>query len=243
MMCTVTVGVYRYTASHHIVLDADSLCPAGGPRAVTVVLVDGTDRLSRPQAAHARHEVGAALNAMTTGELLQIYLVGAGESSWLTPVFSKCHPGNGDDVNALVANPRRAERRWTEQYTRPLTQVLDSLFEGEEGARSPLLEAIQSVALQSFGTPGHAVPRRLIVISDLLQHSDLISHYRALPTFSQWRSTSAYSHALAELDAVRIDIHYVLRGHARQTPAHQRFWADYLTAQGARLERFNPISG
>ena len=78
---------------------------------------------------------------------------------------------------------------------------------------------------------------RLILVSDMLQHTDGASHYRGLTAFDAFRETSFYKKIRADLRFVEIDIFYVHRDTKKkiQGAIHVNFWRNFFVDQGGVL--------
>jgi hypothetical protein len=96
--------------------------------------------------------------------------------------------------------------------------------------QSPLLEtAVRELRQQDFR---YAKQRRLVLISDMVQHSDLFSQYkRGRPKADDLADMNA------DMQGDEIRIHYIRRPslHRIQTAAHRRFWTSYFTNAGAHV--------
>ena len=90
--------------------------------------------------------------------------------------FSLCNPGRGDQVNALFRNPEQIEERFNEKFDKPLEDILEDLIEPKEAPNSPVLEAMARLA-QTEAFSDRAPARRIVIISDMLQNSDVFTAY------------------------------------------------------------------
>lgn len=147
---------------------------------------------------------------------------GGGLSDW---IMSSCKP--------TVA---KAENR---EFRRRLAQVLVGMLKDKQAyPRSEILRTLDSVARTYRGRG----LKRLIVFSDLLEHSDVLS-YTALTEAQPARNlrTVAEQRLLAPLRGVQVDMFGFGRGHdpgrkALPRPVENRihdFWALYLRDSGA----------
>src|SRR5690606_34075213 len=109
---------------------------------------------------------------------------------------------------------------------------------------SPILESIQSVALTSFARAPDR-PRRLVVISDMLQHTEDLSHYRGEHNFLAFRASPRWRRLRPDLAGVEVEIFYVWRdtGLDVQGASHVQFWRDVITEAGGRLVRVEALEG
>jgi len=87
-----------------------------------------------------------------------------------------CNPGRGDQVNALFRNPAQIEERFNEKFNQPLETILEDLVEPKEAPNSPVLEALARLG-QTDAFSNRAPARRIVMISDMLQNSDVFTIY------------------------------------------------------------------
>lgn len=209
----------------------------------TVVLVDKTDPLTpaQQQALHAR--LSSLKGEVAEGERLSIFYIDAEQG--LSPVvFSRCNPGDATSANPLYENPQMIQTTYNAFFGAPLDGVIQELGRGGGAPRSPILEAIGSLASE-LTVPGdwpadaRAPERRLVLVSDLLQHMPPdysqygVSAPLDYPAFAQ----SAYGQQRRpSLSGVDVEILYLLRagaGGLAQGPEHLSFWNALFTDAGA----------
>jgi len=223
--------------------DAKTLCPQDRPFDRTVVIVDKTDRLSPAQGLFLKAEVLRLRDGMKTFDKLSIYILNEANMAVPVPAFELCNPGSGADANELYQNPKKLKRRFDERFGRPLEAVIETLLIGEKASSSPVMEMIKNVAFaEKFNDdkPG----KRLILISDMLQHTAVFSHYRDPPDFLKFSQSDQYRRVQVPLPGVDIQIIYFFRdGQARrQSSKHIVFWEQYFQSMGASVSevRYGP---
>ncbi|GAA3262647.1 hypothetical protein GCM10020258_27180 [Sphingomonas yabuuchiae] len=133
-------GLYLYAGRSNPALDTDTLCPSGGPTAVTAVVVDVTDPASKVTQAAIRSRVLAAADDLPRFGMLKIFAAGSDESALLQPLFAKCNPGTKADVDQLTSSPELVQKRHDEQFERPLAKALDGVLDVPKSDASPILE-------------------------------------------------------------------------------------------------------
>ncbi len=245
ILAVVAIGIISRRSM--VPIDQTTLCRTDQPPpSVLAILVDVTDELSALERTQVFNAIERIQQDLPTHGLLEVYMLGETPQVAATPRVSVCNPGRGADMNALYQNPKLAEQRWKHAFHEPVTAALAEVTQATDATQSPIMESIRSVAVALFGRPEFdAADRRLVVVSDLLQHSPLASHYRGVPDFEQFRSTSAFAAASAPLAGIRVDILYISRpGSARlQTREHIGFWEAYFAANGADLQSVKRIHG
>ena len=228
-------------------LHPETFCPQdGSPHAVTAVLIDTTDPLNPVQRTSLMHEVEELIADIQRYGALQLYAVEPMEEYPPKPVFLKCNPGRVEEISGWVENPRIVERQWRTGFRKPLEEVLDQMFCSSGSADSPILESIQWVTVNALSGPNLSqIPRRLVVISDLLQHTNGLSFYKGVVKFATFAKTRKYQRIHASLEGVSVDLLRMRRDIpvGVQEQALIRFWKDYFDAQGADYVRIVNLDG
>lgn len=156
--------------------DADTLCIAGVIPPHRVVIIDKTDRYSAQQAAAIERIILTERDNMAIGERLSLFELDASGRLADTNEFSLCNPGSGDQVNPLYRNPERIQARYESLFDAPLQRALADLVVPKDAPQSPILEAL--AALTQNETMGQTVPgRRIVLVSDMLQNSEIFTVY------------------------------------------------------------------
>jgi hypothetical protein len=243
---TLAAGAYVYaTAARPPALDPSSLCPADGPRSITVVLLDSTDDIQDI----AKREVKSALLDMA--ETLPAY--GLLEMRLLDPgipggksIFARCNPGDGSGLSEYTANPRLAKKRWMEGFRQPLEEALDAGFHPAPGATSPIMETVQRIAVDRFtGRLADDIPKSLVLVSDMLEHEGDYSQYSGDLSYARYKASRAYRKVQTDLHGAEVTIYYIQRTTARpiNSAEHIRFWAEWIRDNKGRLKQANKLQG
>jgi hypothetical protein len=231
----------------HVPTDSQTLCPTDRPVAgLTVILLDASDAFSEGQLLQIKNALARVRDQMPRFGLLEMYTLSAGDERLVKPVFHLCQPGTGADLNALYQNPQLAKERWEKGFKDKLDGELNQLLHAPDEATSPIFEAIQATAVRSFGDPAYdEVPKRLIVISDLIQNvPGKQSQYKGLPSFEAFKTSPYFSQVRADLEKVQVDLYYLNRsGSHVQGINHIQFWDQYFAAQGATVRGVERIFG
>jgi hypothetical protein len=123
--------------------------------------------------------------------------------------------------------------------------VTDAVSAGK-ATSSPIMETIAGIAATDLATPAaRQAPRRLIILSDMLQHSDIASHYRVQPVVEKFKNTANYNRVRVDLTGIDVTIFYIDRARSAGIAwdEHIKFWEQFFDAQGAVLERVRRIPG
>jgi len=222
--------------------DAETLCLTDVKPAHTVLVIDKTDLYSPDQRQGIYNLVLAARERLDVGERLSLYELDE-RGRFRDSRFSLCNPGQGSQINPLYRNPARVQARYEAQFEAPLREVLVDLVEPKEAPESPILEALARLANQ--GSFDLATPnRRVILVSDMLQNSDLFTVYgRARGPFPD--RLPAPGIVAAELDdrygsslrGVRIEVFLIPREgwETEQSGPLQTYWSEVFSQLGVRV--------
>lgn len=216
-------------------LDKD-LCQRGGqPPAHAVMLLDPTDPLSPSQVQALRNEIRNRKEALRVGERLSILEISPdGDGPVARVLFSKCRPRDGTDAQALTENKRQLQKRYREQFEEPFEKVVAGIKVGSHADTSPLLASLYQIAtMRSFASGGRRI---LIIISDLLELSQVMTQYRSPYRFSDPQvQESLYvkgvKGALAGVDVLVLE-RTDNKTRQYQTAMHENFWREYMDFAG-----------
>ena len=227
-------------------LDSQGCPKESGPTREVVLIIDTSDPLNEKHKAELERvmremtEPGASGRhdrlAVRKGERLNIYLLGTDVSPTI-PVAEICNPGGNPQergiLDDLTTGKLITNWRW-EQFVK-VTQDLFPVQESEPHPTSPILETISVVTARhapSSRALDDVEPTHLIVISDLLQHTDKLSQYSTYPTPNTLRGELS-----TDLSNVVVSLFRLERDKYRefQTPEHYYWWADWVEAMGGRV--------
>lgn len=240
-----TGGFLYFKSQSERVRTDEALCPTDkGPSSVTVLLLDMSEEFTEPQRLKIANELERIKKDIPRFGLIEAYAVDQGERV-PKPVVHVCNPGTGEDLNRLYQNPELARARWKE-FSQELNTELDRLMGRPASPTSAIFEAVQSTALRTFNRQEYeGVPKRLVLVSDLLQNvPSKMSHYQGTPPFGEFQRTPYFSEVRADLADVTVTVLYLVRPRAPQKwPDHYQFWEQYFLAQGAEVDRVEPVYG
>ena len=244
----IAVGlIYAYVRTNESEkkIDEQTLCPVDGAEGLTVVLIDRTDPLSAVQREDLLRHLDQLKASLPIRTAVEVYSIGADQGDLLKPEGHRlCNAGRAADVDALTRNPRLTEKRWRERYSRPLDELFERMTQSATSPRSPIMEAIQSVAVTAFGRlPERASYRRLVIASDMLQNSDVLSQYGKVIAFDQFKQLSPYRRVRTDLKGIEVEIWYIGGRSPQQGKQHIEFWQQYFADNGGSLVRVSSIQG
>jgi hypothetical protein len=159
--------------------DSITFCEAETVSATTVLLIDKTGGFSPNQKRILMRAVEAEIEKLETDKRLTVYEVDDGLYEGLSkPVFDRCRPKDGTDVNQLVENREMIEKSFNEDFLDKIQLITSTLDEKSDAKISPIIESLSDISTL-YKIDSHINVERLVVISDLLQHSPDISFYKS----------------------------------------------------------------
>jgi hypothetical protein len=168
----------------------------------------------------------------------------AGQTS--RSVFARCNPGDGKGLSEWTANPVLARKRWVESFRGPVAEAVSGSLTAPNAKSSPIMAAIQSLAVDRFtGRAAAGGNRKLVVISDMIEYETDYSQYTGDLSFQRYKNSIAYRKYSTDLHGADVTIYYVQRLTRRpvNTVAHVRFWTDWFSDNNGRVKEIVRLQG
>lgn len=233
--CFVIVGGFGYAAfslAGKSQTDEATLCHKEGAQNVTVILLDLTDPLTKTQHARLKTILQEEVRNSTTDTMISFGVVSEDSDNWGAR-FAKCKPETGETASALYANPRQISDRYDREFTQPMQVKLAEAITGQAENQSPIMEALQSLISQTpdfTRVKGH---RKVIIVSDMLQHSGILSFYRG-QGWEYFAKNNGADRLAGNLKKVSVEIFRIPRT-GPSIPSKKfadDFWFHYFERQG-----------
>lgn len=240
----ISVLYYKAVLSHRA-LDKVTLCPAA-PDSVTAVLVDVTDPMNLPQKQDFLNQLDVLINQVPRYGKLVVVKVDPISDRLLTPVIVRCNPGSANDVSDISGNPAKLEAMRREGFLKPVQAAFTELTRASDAPRSPILESMQSINLTELQRGvSKGAQRRLIVASDLLQHTADVSFYKRMPEPEEFISSLEFSRLRTDLRGTDVELWMLQRKDSKSTQPRKLpdLWERIIDAEGGRLVRVYTVSG
>jgi hypothetical protein len=241
-------GGLWWLKSKRIDIVESTLCPKSGPRAVHALLIDRTDPVTGQQGLEIKQHIDRLTKDPRTGQRFDFYTVEGDTQKVLEPVLEICSPGQGKDANEIYENPGKIQKRFETRFAEVLTRTVSDLLKESTKPSSPIIESIRAASISSFGPFGDSeIPVELTIISDMVQHSALNSHFRNVPNFKELSRTQSWRSLQPDLRGANVVVLYLLRptavrsGVPIQNRGHQLFWEELISGSNGRLVSFQPI--
>lgn len=208
----------------------------------TALVIDATDSFSATQSILVKKEIEAMLETSVVDEKITLFVLGENVSDNIDR-FSICNPGDGSDKSELTSNKRMLRQKWEALFYQRVVDAVDNLT-GEHNARqSPILEMVKFVSVKTM-YDSSALEKRIIIVSDMLHHTQEYSQYRQKPDYKSFEGTSYALGQKPYLSGVDTTILYLVRPQdmVRQNRGHIRFWESYVAANGGIISRVKTIN-
>lgn len=219
----------------------DQLCPSeSGPSREVIVLLDTSDPLTKKHQAEfrriLREMVSPALSgrhgglAVRKGERVTLYVLNS-SSEPVQPIDQICNPGN--DSGSLTRGGMIIEWRYNQ-----FVKVIEDQFpegESDEQPESPILETMTEITARhapSRRASDDTKPAHLIVISDLLQHTEILSHYESYPDPNSLPRELVTDLSRVEVSLFRLERH---KYSIYQTQKHYYWWSDLVESMDGKI--------
>lgn len=232
----------------------ENLCPRDTPvPRTTILLLDTSDPLTpkhEEELERIIREIQAPSSAkndlrVAPGEALVVYELPQ-ELSSFEPVFRVCnpgdHPSNWGWKQELTQGKQIALRQWQK-----FQEAVVPLFERENQAapkpQSPILETLGVLVARYSTSKRTSVDseRRsthFILFSDLLQHSETLSHYGTYPAAEDIRNHAGLRTLHTDLSDADVSLYRLERPlpvASRQSVEHYYWWTKLIESFGGRV--------
>ena len=225
-------------------VDKDTLCPKAGSWSTTVVLIDVSDPLPSVAQEDVKNQIAEEVRTIPKFGLLELRLldpkVEGGEV-----LFSRCNPGDGRDLSGIIANPEQERKRFEQGFQKPLTELLASAVQAEPADTSPIMETVQWIGVKQFAAADQQKQKpRLIVVSDMIQHSADYSLYKGNTDFERYRRSPSYEVLRSDLHQADVTVFYVNRKNMPgSADSFVEFWEQWFADNNSNLVRVKKVQG
>lgn len=250
LWAVIAMGVAGFAAAAFMTAnrptDAYTLCQSSGLKATatTLIMVDATDTFTQDQRRRLQSTVEFEREHLPEGGRLIIVSLNPDAPWEPAELVSVCNPGKGESANPLLVTRSKVEKRWQALFADPIDSAVQKSLDIATSERSPIIITLASLlARADFDT--RVVSRRLVVISDLLEHEKgVYSQLRGGDFWSAYQASPLPKTARLDLHSVSVAIDYLQRGKfaSVQGPRHQGFWQRLFKEAGASEVKFLGIA-
>ena len=213
----------------------------------TTILIDHSDKLNAIQRAGLQARLWDIVeNLPKNSHQIKIFSVDKVKENVLTPEVVLCNPGSEKEMGKYSENEKMVRKQYEEKFKKHLDETLNGILSEESASQSPIMEAVQSVAVTSFiGEKSKKIKKKLILVSDLLEHTSNFSVYGGVIVFEKYQTEEHWKSVKSDLNDVEVEIYFLHRdGELKlQNGKLRDFWIQFFENQGAKVIRFLPIEG
>lgn len=241
------VGVYIYlyiNSPKPLDLVGESACPSEGAHSFTIVLIDSSDEIPESSLKQVKAYLDDTADSLPEYGLLELRLLD-GETSGGEIIFSKCNPGDGRNLSEFDANPRLVHKKWRDSFKEPLETALKFSLKPSESDTSPIMEAIQSIALDHFTkSRTEDLDKTLIIVSDMIEHGPDYSQYDGNLSYEKYKASNASLKFRTQLKGTKAKIYFVNRLNTSiNSNDHIKFWYQWFQENGGRISIAEKLQG
>lgn len=248
---------YYFIQSNTDALDEYQCSIKNGPNEVTAIIFDKSQAYTNDQVVDIKTSFNLwlagkesnikdrpiDLDIFREGNLVQLYVTdqeSLDKTEGLSPIAQLCVPKDFRDANEWIENPAFLKKNY-DKFISTFSSTIESLTEQAEG-KSPIMETFlrisNSESFQSYSDK----PHNLLVISDMLQHSDNYSHYKSTEgpswnVFEKKLGDTVYTKI--RLKNVEVQIFWAKRQSERdkklQTKKLVDFWSEFFNEANAEV--------
>ena len=196
------------------------------------ILIDSTDEISERVARKAAIEILKEIGSLADYSMVDLYQISQ-DGNHITPLYRHCRPPTGKNADELTQNRRLLKARF-EEFQTILNTTLHSLLDQKPANQSPIIESLQSVAIEMAAVDSNS--HRILVVSDLIQHSSRLSFYRSRPSIDSYEEIlRQVGGGFADLRGTEMRFMIIPRKVPTGDKSDLRdFWMDWIDRSGVK---------
>jgi hypothetical protein len=149
-------------------------CEAGNLALHETVIGDRSDPWGASDRAILRSAIAKLGENFPTGGRLTLIAFDGGADMVPEPLFDKCRPLQGRDVNAIFTTPDKVEKVFAVSFAVPLAKTVDELTRLSNASGAPNTNLVQFIATTAaLSSRWPAERRRIRIFSDMAEHTPL----------------------------------------------------------------------
>lgn len=234
LMLTSVFGLFAAAAIHQPpATDAETGCRLDRQDpSHTIVLIDQSDPFNATDVAWVRALLDDEARALPKYGRLTLSVPNAASAYDPVTIWTGCSPGSAAAANPIFQNPKMIEQAWQSKFHAPLMAGAEAVLIDNVAPNSPLMEAMFTLGDRP-DFQGRVAARRLILVSDLMQHSKDFSMYKAGTSWEAFEE-SGLMNMRPGLEGVDVVARVVPRQeYALPLGEVKAFWQRWFTDTGA----------
>jgi len=233
---------------NRIELDPVTNCPKDidSVSSYVAVIFDKTDTYNRIQQTYLKRYFSDFRKNLSLHSKISFYVITDNDDAdaEIRPEYSICNPATGTNADSRYQNEKRMKKNWQTKFEQPLKNAITSYLTPSAANSSPIFEIFQKVALTAFPSDKKA-KKKIIIISDMLHHTDEWSHYDRPLDFDAFSKTPYSKKVSTDLQGASVEILYISREGSEniQTTKHQLFWESYIRENNGVFKKPEYVDG
>lgn len=224
------LGYFAFIESQKPGYDPESLCPEDGVNRHLAILLDTTDPISMTQLQAARQLILKKIDSVRPGTRVSFSTVSPDRAIRSSAFYTMCKPQSEEDANFWTQNAKLIQEQYNEGFISPVRENLNSLLMAEGASSSPIMESLQEFITSIPGFLTDDAPKELVMLSDLIQHTNAHSFYRNL-SWENFEKKGGVSHLSRNFSGAKVTVLRV-PSTAANISVVDHFWYKYFDAQG-----------
>ena len=194
--------------------DKNTFCEKEVKLTTTAIIIDRTGDFSLNHIRSIKEIIDFEIEKLSLGDRLSLYAIDPVKFKGLSEVlFEKCKPKTGSQVNKFVENKRMLETRFVKEFKEPVQSISQDVIDGNDGASSPIIEGIFDV-ISKINLENNSSISRLVIISDLLQHSNIMTMYKG--SINNIENLPRVKRIIPDLGGVEVKVFWILRDNTKE---------------------------
>ncbi len=217
-------------------IDEATNCPKDGVSYHKAILIDTSQSYNSVQKRSIANQLKRIVSRTEKNEKISVYAVGANYNETLSPLQSKCNPGDASEANPFTENKRMKKEDWENEFIGPINNAFSELLDNNPEGPSPIMEMIQAISIAAFQNEKASTKKKLFIFSDMIQNSARARHYKDSLNFQEFSGSPQYLAVRTDLTGVTVRILYVRRfglEKIQKGTVHAKFWQEYFDSMGA----------
>ncbi|MDC0004199.1 hypothetical protein OAE19_07350 [Porticoccaceae bacterium] len=207
-------------------------------------MLDATEAVSQAQLEDLSNQLEIMVRDSIIHERFTIYFL-RDEPERFQPSLVVCNPGTGQNLSSATHNLRKLMTTWQNSFKAPVTDSLQGLAKVTPSSSSPIMEMLKFVGLRSFAR-STSPDKRLILVSDMVEHTDSYSQYRNKNlNFEKLSQTPYFREMRPRLNDVMVDLLYIERPPLAKIQGSdhvKKFWQPFVRRSGGRIKNVTYIN-
>lgn len=206
---------------------------------VTAVLIDDTDPITIERDEAEEYIVKLAKETPRYSRFVFYKLSKAFSENGKKPVseLETCNPFGQNDIADFLKEDKAALERERSNFLNNIKKITQNLLNVETKDFSQIMEGIHSVAVAEFFHLKNDAKRHLVIVSDMLQHTEGFNMYKERQEFEQFKRRPYYRRLKTKaLENARVSVFELVRETKAQNENTVRFWDGYFRDQKAEPE-------